>query len=54
MTAIIPDPTYDSARATWIPRLMIWHADARLTRLLGEPCGDYESALNARRSQTTK
>ena len=35
MIAIIPAPTYVLDRAAWIPTLVIWHADGRLTRLEG-------------------
>ena len=38
MTAIIPAPTYVLARAAWIPALVLWHADGRVTRLGGDPC----------------
>ena len=47
MTAILPAPRYVLARAAWVPTLVIWHADGRLTRLEGEPCADYAAALAA-------
>jgi hypothetical protein len=47
MTAIIPAPAYNLARAAWIPTLVIWHADGRFTRLEGEPCDAHAVALAA-------
>jgi hypothetical protein len=47
MTALIPAPTYVLARASWIPTLVIWHADGCFTRLDGAPCADYAAALAA-------
>ena len=43
----LPAPTYVLARAAWIPTLVIWHADGRLTRIEGEACADYTSVLYA-------
>jgi len=47
VTTIMPAPTYVLARAAWIPTLVIWHADGRLTRIEGEACADYTSVLYA-------
>jgi hypothetical protein len=47
MTTLIPAPTYHLARATWIPTLVIWHADGRFTRLEVEACEEYAAALAA-------
>ena len=43
----LPAPAYVLARAAWIPTLVIWHADGRLTRLEGDPCEEYAGALAA-------
>jgi hypothetical protein len=47
MTAIMPAPAYVLARAAWVPTLVIWHADDRLTRLEGAPGAGYAAALAA-------
>jgi hypothetical protein len=47
MTAIMPVPTYNLARAAWIPTLVIWHANGRFTRLEGAPYEDYAAAALA-------
>lgn len=47
MTTVLPVPTYVLARAAWIPTPVIWHADARFTRLAGASCADYAAALAA-------
>ena len=44
MTTLIAVRTYNLDRATWIPTLLIWHADGRFTCLEGKACA---SALAA-------